>query len=341
MHIALVTDAWHPQINGVVMTYVDTIAELERQGHEVTVLSPMDFPSFPLPFYKEIELCLTPWAVAKKLHKIPFDALHIATEGPMGWAARNYAMKRYIPFTTAVHTQFAPMLKAMIGVPESWTKPFMRNFHLPAVRTFVPTPAMAEQLRADGYDDLVIWGRGIDGQRFQPTDAAPEMADLAKPIMLNIGRVSAEKNLKAFLDMPAKGSKVIVGDGPQFNALKKQYPNVVWLGKRAHDDLAPYYSAADVFVFPSKADTFGRVMLESMACGTPVAAYPVTGPIDVVTSTKAGSLHDDLAVATVQALTCKRDDCVAFAQQHTLQAVTKTFVQSLAPLDATATLRAQ
>lgn len=332
--IAIVTDAWYPQTNGVVRTLSTTCDVLRGWGHEVTVISPDKYPSIPAPTYPEIRLAITaPGAVGRQLAKIKPEAVHIATEGPLGFAARRYCLNRKVPFTTAYHTQFPDYLARRTGLPVDTFWPYIRWFHRPAQRIMVATETIREQLRGQGLTHLSHWSRGVDLSCFSP-DAAPppEYADLSGPVLLYVGRIAVEKNIEAFLACDYPGTKVVVGDGPARAALEAKFPDTLFLGKRTGLDLAGCYAGADVFVFPSRTDTFGLVMIEALACGTPVAAFPVSGPIDIVTP-GVGALSEDLNDAIDAASHCDRKACVDYGSQFSWEAATRQFLTGLIALE--------
>jgi glycosyltransferase involved in cell wall biosynthesis len=319
MRIVTVTDAWHPQVNGVVRTIEATNRELDRAGHATEVVTPQDFASVPCPGYAEIRLSLLPYrGVRHKLDRILAShtdvAIHIATEGPLGHAARSYCLARSLPFTTAYHTRFPQYLKAMFGVPERWTYAFLRYFHGPAAKVMAPTHTVARELRDHGLANVALWTRGVDVDVFRPYDSQPQ--DMKRPVFLYVGRVSVEKNIQAFLALDLPGTKVVAGIGPELEALRKRFPEVRFVGVLDPENLARLYSAADVFVFPSRTDTFGLVMLEALACGTPVAAFPVQGPIDVVGGSGVAVLDEDLRKAALHALRIDRTRGGAHAEQY-------------------------
>ena len=331
MQLALVTDAWAPQVNGVVRTLQRTRAELERLGHRVDVISPDQFRTIPCPTYPEIRLALWPGRkVYRELDALKPDAIHIATEGPLGRAARAWCLKRRLPFTTAYHTRFPEYVAARLAVPLSWTYAIVRRFHAPATRVMVATQSIESELVERGFANISRWTRGVDLELFHPGERAP--LDLPRPIHLYVGRVAVEKNIGAFLDLQLPGSKVVIGDGPQLAALKAQYPGVHFLGAKYGPDLARHVAAGDVFVFPSLTDTFGLVMLEAMACGLPVAAFPVAGPKDVVREGEVGALDWDLAKAVERALALPPAACRLYAQGFSWEAATRQFLANLAPL---------
>lgn len=332
--IAIVTDAWHPQTNGVVRTLTTTCEILRSWGHEVTVISPDQYKSIPAPTYPEIRLAFTaPGAVGRRLAKIAPEAVHIATEGPLGFAARRYCVARKVPFTTAYHTQFPDYLARRTGLPASLFWPYIRWFHAPAERIMVATETISTQLREQGLNRLTHWSRGVDLACFsQQAPPPPEYAGLPGPILLYVGRVAVEKNIEAFLACDYPGTKVVVGDGPARSALQAKFPEAHFLGKRTGRELAGCYAGADVFVFPSRTDTFGLVMIEALACGTPVAAFPVAGPLDIITD-DVGALSNDLARAIDAARYCERAACARHAAGYSWEAATQQFLTGLAALE--------
>jgi len=333
--IAIVTDAWHPQTNGVVRTLSTTCDVLRGWGHDVTVISPEGYPSIPAPTYPEIRLALTaPGAVGRHLARIAPQAVHIATEGPLGLAARRYCLRRKVPFTTAYHTQFPDYLARRTRLPARVFWPYIRWFHRPAQSIMVATETIRTQLREQGLTRLTHWSRGVDLACFSPTALPPpEYAGIAGPILLYVGRVAVEKNIEAFLACPYPGTKVVVGDGPARAGLQAKFPDALFLGKRIGADLAGCYAGADVFVFPSRTDTFGLVMIEALACGTPVAAFPVAGPLDIVTDA-VGALSEDLTRAIDAARYCDRSACAAYGASYSWEAATQQFLAGLVPLQA-------
>lgn len=337
--IVIVTDAWHPQTNGVVRTLTTTCAVLRRWGHEVTVISPDAFVSIPAPSYPEIRLALTaPGAVGRQLARIAPDAVHIATEGPLGLAARAHCVRRRVPFTTAYHTQFPDYLARRTRLPARTFWPYIRWFHRPAETVMVATESIRAELRAQGLTRLTPWSRGVDLSCFSPdAPPPPEYAGLTGPILLYVGRVAVEKNIEAFLACPYPGTKVVVGDGPARAGLTAKFPEALFLGKRTGRDLAGCYAGADVLVFPSRTDTFGLVMIEALACGTPVAAFPVSGPLDILTDT-VGAMSEDLDRAIDAARYCDRAACAEHGASFSWEAATRQFVAGLARLEDDATL---
>ena len=337
MKILLVTDAWHPQINGVVRTLDQTVIHLRQRGHEVEVIAPSDgYFTLPLPTYPDIRLA--PFAyndVKRRMTAFGPEAIHIATEGPLGQMAKILCHKWAIPFTTSYHTKFPEYIKARMPlVPLAWPYRFVRGFHNAGGRTMVTTPSMVEFLEARGFTRLAPWARGVDTILFNPDKkSAPDdvYAGLERPIWINVGRVAVEKNLKVFLDIDLPGTKVIVGAGPKLADLKRSYPKVVFTGPKYETELARYFADADVFVFPSKTDTFGLVIIEAMASGLPVAAYPVSGPVDIIPGSKAGVIDDDLKTACLQALDLNPIDAVKHAETYSWEAVTDAFFDLLTP----------
>ena len=312
MRIAIVTDAWLPQVNGVVRTLQTLTASLEAMGDEVIIISPDQFFSMPCPTYPEIRLAIfARGGVHRMLDEFQPDAIHLATEGPLGWFARGYCLKRNLPFTTAYHTRFPEYVKARTGIPLSISYAVVRRFHKPSSCVMTATESLREDLRHWGFERLGVWTRGINTELFRPTDES--LFDLPRPVSLYVGRVAVEKNIRAFLDLDLPGSKVVVGDGPQLDGLKQAYPDIHFLGKKEGEDLAQHYASADVFVFPSLTDTFGLVLLEALASGVPVAAFPVCGPLDVVGDEPVGALSNDLGEAVRKALDCDREKCRAYA----------------------------
>jgi glycosyltransferase involved in cell wall biosynthesis len=326
----LVTDAWAPQINGVVVTLTNTVQWLERWGHEVHVLSPEGFRTMPMPTYPEIPLALFPGAqVARRIRDFEPDAVHIATEGPLGGAARAYCLKNRLAFTTAYHTCFPEYVKPRFGVPLGITYAWLRRFHGASSAILVATQAIRALLEERGFSNIVEWSRGVDTELFRP--AEERTSDLRRPVFLCVGRVAVEKNLPAFLGLDLPGTKVVVGDGPARKALEQRYPDAVFTGMKSGAELASWYQRADVFVFPSRTDTFGLVLAEAMACGTPVAAFPVRGPIDVVTNPAVGVLDEDLGAAALAALSLDREQVHHYAQRFSWERCTRQFLASLVP----------
>jgi len=337
MKILLITDAWHPQMNGVVRTLSKTVHALRAVGHTVEVIAPSDgYFTLPLPTYPDIRLA--PFArrdVERRILKFAPEAIHIATEGPLGQTARNFCIKWKAPFTTSYHTKFPEYIKARFPfIPLEWPYNFVRNFHNSGGQTMVTTPSMVDFLTERGFTRLAPWARGVDTDLFNPAKRfAPEdvYKNLPRPIFVNVGRVAIEKNIEAFLELDLPGSKVIVGDGPQLQSLKKAYPEAHFTGAKFEEDLARHFADADVFVFPSKTDTFGLVIIEAMATGTPVAAYPVTGPIDIIPGSKGGIVDADLKTACLAALALNRADAANHAKNFSWESVTQIFFDLLTP----------
>ncbi len=333
------TDAWKPQMNGVVKTLSTTIEHLRRQNHEVEVIAPSDgYWTMPLPTYPDIRLA--PFAkrdVQRRIKTFRPQAIHIATEGPLGQAARKYCLKWDMPYSTSYHTKFPEYVKARFPfVPLSLAYRVVRKFHNSGQRIMVTTPSMAEFLKTKGFKNLAAWSRGVDLKQFSPAlrfNPEDVYKGLPRPIFVNVGRVAVEKNIEAFLDMDLPGSKVVVGKGPQLDALKKKYPDILFTGAKFGNELARYFADADVFVFPSKTDTFGLVNIEAMATGTPAAGYPVSGPIDIIPGSGAGVVHEDLREACLQCLNIDRDIPAQFAKTYSWKNVADLFLDYLAPLD--------
>jgi len=340
MKIMVATDAWHPQVNGVVRTLSHVAREASVFGADVEFLSPQGFWTLPMPSYPEIRLALTgPGDVERRLDRTRPDAVHIATEGTLGHAVRRVCMKRGMPFTTSLHTRFPDYLAERLPLPERWTTDvtwaWLRRFHAPGAAVLAATPTLARELSERGFHDVKLWSRGVDAQLFNPDRRKNLNANLnlPRPIFLSVGRVAVEKNIEAFLKLDLPGTKLVVGDGPARAQLERQYPDAVFVGAKQGEELAAYYAAADVFVFPSRTDTFGLVLLEALACGTPVAAFPAPAPRDVIGQSvgrgPVGALNEDLKVACLEALDCARADCRDFATGMTWAASARTFVEQV------------
>lgn len=332
MRIAICTDAWKPQINGVVTTLSRTCAELEKFGHEVRVFSPASgFRTFPLPSYPEIRL---PWwpgpRLARLLEEFAPDRLHIATEGPVGLAARAWCLRRGFRFTTSYHTRFPELLRARLPIPVELIYRLLRWFHGRAEATLVATPHMRAHLQGYGFERLALWGRGVDTEDFSPRHR--KLVDLPRPLWVYAGRLAVEKNLEAFLALALPGSKLVIGDGPARAALQARFPDAHFTGYQFGTELAGWIASGDVFVFPSRHETFGLVMLEAMACGLPVAAYPVPGPLDVVQDGVTGALRENLHDACLAALHLDRDAVRAAALACSWEAAARQFESELVPL---------
>jgi len=310
LKIVIVTDAWHPQINGVVTTIDNTCKTLKDNGNNVLMITPDLFTTIPCPSYPSIKLSVFCYAKVKRLldNFVP-DCIHIATEGPLGLAARKYCIKNELAFTTSFHTLFAEYVNLRFSVPVSWGYNILNWFHKPASKIMIATAQVEEDLSNRGFDNerFVRWSRGVDTERFKLR--SKEFLDYPRPISMYVGRVAVEKNLEAFLKLSIPGTKVVVGDGPQLNMLKKQFPDAIFAGFQTGLTLAKTMAAADVFVFPSRTDTFGIVMLDALACGVPVAAFPVQGPIDVLIENQTGCMQEDLKAAFYSALKLKPEDC--------------------------------
>lgn len=331
MRIMIVTDAWEPQVNGVVRTLKQTRQELEKLGHEIQMITPLEFKTVPCPTYPDIALSLFPKKkVVERMQSFNPDAIHIATEGPLGIAARSYAIKNKLPFSTAYHTRFPEYVKARTGIPLALTYKFLRWFHDPSLAVMAPTEVVKKDLEAYGFTNVVLWTRGVDLDIFKMQDA--KVLNTAHPIFLYVGRVAVEKNIEAFLELKLPGSKWVVGDGPALAGLKAKYPEVSYLGVLQQEELAKVYGSADVFVFPSKTDTFGLVLLEAMACGLPVAAYPVTGPIDVIGSSQSGAMNEDLRQACLDALNIPREVARKHAEKFSWAVASQQFLNHLKPV---------
>jgi glycosyltransferase involved in cell wall biosynthesis len=339
--IALATDAWPPQVNGVVRSLTATVELLRRDGHEVEVIEPSLFWTLPCPTYPEIRLSLgCGGKVCRILEDAQPDSIHIATEGPIGWAARNWCVRNGRHYTTAFHTRFPDYVSIRTGIPVEWLWRLMRLFHGRADRTFAATPTLAAELQERGLNRTHIWPRGVDLDQFNPdVPPHPALAHLTRPILLNVGRVAPEKNIEAFLDLNVPGSKVVVGGGPALDRMKAAYPHVLFLGPKHGAELASVYTAADAFVFPSRTDTFGLVNIEALACGLPVAAFPVPGPADIVGldecgvhggSARIGALDEGLGQAVTRALTVDRAAAVNEARHYSWERCTSLFLDGLA-----------
>jgi glycosyltransferase involved in cell wall biosynthesis len=331
MKLALITDAWAPQVNGVVRTLQATTALLRRWGHEVLIVSPDQYLSLPCPSYPEIRLALAGGRpVGAKIEAFAPDAVHIATEGPLGLAARRHCLARGRAFTTAYHTQFPDYVARRTHLPAAMFWSYIEWFHRPSSGIMVATESVRQDLRAHGLTRLREWSRGVDLASFGPGIEPPDLFwELPRPIQLYVGRVAVEKNIEAFLQTNHPGSKVVVGDGPALARLKARFPEAHFLGRQTGIELASCYAGADVFVFPSRTDTFGLVMIEALACGTPVAAYPVTGPVDILTA-ECGAMDEDLELAIAKAVTLDREACLAHARDYTWEASARQFLEALA-----------
>jgi glycosyltransferase involved in cell wall biosynthesis len=334
MRALIATDAWFPQVNGVVRTLSSLAKAARHLGTEIDFLTPDGFPSLPAPGYRGLRLAI-PRAgeIARRIEATAPDAIHIATEGPIGVAVRAYCLKRGIPFTTCYATRFPEYISARWPVPERWIYTALRRFHAPAAVTMVSTPSLAADLASRSFVHLGMWTRGVDTELFRPDRAIDP--HLPRPIFLTAGRIAVEKNLDAFLSLDLPGTKVVVGEGPQEAELSERYPDAHFAGVQHAEQLAGWIAAADVFVFPSLTDTFGVVQLEALACGVPVAAFPVMGPRDVIGDAPVGVLDDDLRSACLRALSISRADCRAFALQHSWEKSAAQFLTHLRPISRT------
>lgn len=332
MRILVATDAWHPQVNGVVRTLTHMAEAAQALGVEVSFLTPESFRTFAMPSYRDLRVAL-PYQtkIARLIADARPDSIHIATEGPIGLLVRRYCRKRGLPFSTSFHTRFPEYISARLPIPESWIWTALRAFHGPSHAVMAATPALASELRARGFQNVVLWPRGVDARLFHPRDVD---LGLPRPVFLCVGRVAVEKNLEAFLELDLPGTKVIVGDGPARMALTRKYPKAAFLGARQGEALAQAYAGADVFVFPSRTDTFGLVLLEALASGVPVAAFPVTGPRDVIGGAPVGVLNEDLRAACLAALAISKRACLDFAAKYTWEASARAFIDLAAGVRA-------
>jgi glycosyltransferase involved in cell wall biosynthesis len=330
VRILIATDAWLPQTNGVVSTLRKTVEYLSRAGHVVEMLTPEGFQTIPCPGYREIRLALGVGAVVQQRFRtfLP-EAVHIATEGPIGFAVRAHCVAKRYRFTTSYHTQFPQYLRKRIPVPLTLSYSLLRWFHGAGTRCMVSTPSMEDELSGWGFRNIVRWRRGVDSDLFRPRDK--NFLSMPRPVAVYVGRLAIEKNIDAFLGMPWAGSKLVVGDGPERQRLQAAFPDAVFTGYRHGEDLARHVAAADVMVFPSLTDTFGLVNLEAMACGVPVAAFPVTGPVDVVDDGVTGALDWDLAAAARRALQADPQVCRQRAERADWATCTREFEQHLVP----------
>lgn len=329
MRILIVSDAWAPQVNGVVTSLAALVRELRGLGHQVKLLSPADFRSLPCPTYPEIPLVWDLWRVGAAIRDYRPDCVHIATEGPLGWAARRWLVKRGLAFSTAIHTRFPEYVSTRWPwIAPRWGYAFLRAFHRPSQAVLVTTERLREEFASWDFTRLQLWRKGVDTALFHPDG---QRLRPARPVFLYVGRIAAEKNLPAFLDLDLPGEKWVVGDGPQREALQRQYPQVRFLGYRHGQALAETYQDAAVLVFPSRTDTYGLVMLEALACGTPVAAYPVAGPLDVLLPGQSGVMDEDLRAACLSALELDRERCAELAAAQSWRASALEFL-ALQPL---------
>ena len=328
MRILVVTDAWRPQVNGVVRSLEQLEAEARRLGDDILFLTPDQFKTLPMPGYREIRLSIArPRVMARLIEAAKADAIHIATEGPLGLLARRYCKTRKIPFTTCYHTRYPQYVRARLPVPERVTYSLLRRFHNGGDGVMVATEALASELRAVGFDNLMIWSRGVDMELYRPRDA--KALDLAGPILLCVARLAVEKNLDAFLKLDLPGTKVMVGDGPDRARLEAAYPDARFLGAKFGEELAAIYASADVFVFPSRTETFGLVLLEALASGVPVASFPGEGLLSDIAAAEVGILDEDLGAAVRSAVALSREKCRAFAARYSFERSTTQFIENV------------
>ena len=330
MRVLIATDAWVPQVNGVVRSLQSLAVNARKLGAQIEFLTPEGFRSFPLPTYPSIRCAIpTRREIARRIELASPDALHIATEGPIGYLVRHYCLAQDVPFTTSYMTRFPEYISARLPVPSAWSYAVLRRFHAPAAVTMVSTRSLLVELSNRGFAHLAMWTRGVDTDLFRPERALA--INLPRPIFVSVGRLAVEKNLTAFLALDLPGSKLVIGDGPQAGELRRRFPNAHFLGQLEGETLAAHLAAADVFVFPSRTDTFGIVQLEALACGVPVAAFPVPGPQDVIGSTPVGALDENLKSACVRALTISRAACRAFALTQSWERSAVQFISHCCP----------
>lgn len=328
MHILIATDAWLPQINGVVRTYQNLERELTDLGHQMSLIEPSLFRTVPCPTYPDIRLSITgPGTMAREIEKIAPDHIHIATEGPIGILVRGFCRKNSMEFTTCYHTRFPEYISSRFPIPLSWTYALQRRFHNSGCAMMVATQSLEDDLAGRGYTNIKRWTRGVDTDLYHPRE--DRLFGNDRPVFIYVGRVAVEKNIEAFLELELPGKKVVVGGGPHLERLQNQYKDVLFTGPREGEELAHSYASGDVFVFPSKTDTFGVVLLEAMACGLPIAAYPVTGPLDVVKNGSTGILDDDLQKAALAALELNGDTCRQQALEYSWSNSTRQFLQNV------------
>lgn len=328
MHILVATDAWHPQINGVVRTLTAVEKAAAAFGATFEFITPDDFPTVPLPNYPEIPLAVpSTRTIARRVAAARADAVHVTTEAPVGYFVRRYCLANNIPFTTSFHTRLPDYVSVRLPIPARWTWNWMRRFHNAGNGVMAATPALMRELGERGFNNVMLWPRGVDTSLFRPRPGAE--LGLKRPVFLSVGRIAVEKNLDAFLALDLPGTKVVVGDGPARAELEARFPDAVFLGAREGEALAATFAAADVFVFPSRTDTFGLVLLEALASGLPVAAFPVTGPRDVIGDAPVAALDDDLRAAALSALSISRDACRAFAVRHSWDESARLFLDNI------------
>jgi glycosyltransferase involved in cell wall biosynthesis len=338
MRILIATDAWHPQVNGVVRTLTSLARSASSLGEEIDFLTPDGFPSLAVPTYPGLRMALpNRREIARRIEAASPDAIHIATEGPIGWAVRAYCRRRKLAFTTSYTTRFPEYIAVRSIIPAALSYAVLRHFHSAAAMTMVATTSLRQELSARGFRKLGSWTRGVDTDLFRP-DGAAEL-DFPRPIFMTVGRVAVEKNLEAFLALDLPGTKMVIGDGPQRAMLQRRYPEARFLGEKTGQDLSAHFAAADVFVFPSLTDTFGVVQLEALACGTPVAAFPVTGPLDVIADHPVGALDADLRSACIRALGISREACRSFALERSWESSARQFIGNLTASQPSRSLR--
>ncbi len=331
MRILIATDAWRPQVNGVVRTLTSLARSATALGADIHFLTPDGFPSVAVPTYPGLRAALTNRReIARRIEEAAPDAIHIATEGPIGWSVRAYCRRHALAFTTSYTTRFPEYIEARVPIPAAWSYAVLRRFHAAGAATMVATASLRNELAARGFANIRGWTRGVDTELFKP-ERRTEL-DLPRPVFITVGRVAVEKNLEAFLALDLPGSKVVIGNGPQKARLERKYPNAVFLGEKTNGDLVAHVAAADVFVFPSLTDTFGVVQLEALACGTPVAAFPVTGPLDVIADHPIGALDADLRAACMRALKVSREACRDFALAHSWENSARQFIGNVTAL---------
>lgn len=328
MRVLIITDAWRPQVNGVVRTLERLKGDAKKQGVDIHFITPADYPSTPLPGYPEIRLALTsPQALSDAIEAHNPDALHLATEGPLGWMARHAALRMERPFTTCYHTHYPQYVAARYPVPPAFTYGVLRYFHNAGVTTMVATDSLQKELLKQGFRSCSLWSRGVDAELFRPLPDATD--NHPRPIFLCVSRLAIEKNLDAFLSLKLPGTKVMVGDGPDRARLEAAYPDVIFTGALYGEALTAAYASADVFVFPSLTETFGNVLLESLACGTPVASFPTEGLVPSIIEAKVGFAHDDLRKAAITALSVNRSSCREFALLYSHEQASRQFIENV------------
>ena len=328
MRVLIATDAWHPQVNGVVRTLTSLARAMLKLGVTVEFLNPEGFVSVPVPTYPGLRLALpSPIGIARRIKQIQPDAIHIATEGPIGHMVRRYCIHRGLPFTTSYTTRFPEYISARLSIPEAWSYAVLRHFHAAATVTMVSTPSLMAEFTKRGFKNLGMWTRGVDTDLFSPAHRIE--LDYPRPIFISVGRVAAEKNLEAFLRLDLPGTKVVIGQGPEQAELKRRFPQAKFLGLLPDSELAAHLAAADVFVFPSRTDTFGVVQLEALACGLPIAAFPVTGPNDVIADNPIGVIDEDLRTACLRALDMSRATCRDFALTRSWENSARQFIEHI------------